>query len=101
MWQISTFMPASLATDSAITIEEALALSFMNGDLRPATITITNKALKLYTAGGDSAVVTYTLAGVEDNRYSLQTEEGDGVFMFENSKKAQFKIGGATYELYR
>lgn len=101
MWQVSSFMPASLATDSALTIKEALALFLMDGEMRPATITVNKSELKLRTVGGDSAVMPYTLMNVEDDRYRFQTEEGDAEFVVENSKKATLKIAGATYELSR
>lgn len=100
-WHISTFVPASLTSDSALTIKEALALFLMDGDMRPAMLTATKGELTLHVVGGDSAVLSYTLVNAEDDRYNLLTEEGEGVFVIENTKKAHLNIGGATYALYR
>lgn len=100
-WLISNSMPASLETDSAITIEDAVALAFTNGELRPAMITVTKSDLKLHFAGGDSTVMAYTLLNAEEERYHLQTDEGVGEFLLVNSKKATLRVAGATYELYR
>ncbi len=100
-WQISSFTPASLTTDSSLTVKDALALFLMDGDLRPTKLTVDKNELTLHTAGGDSEALVYTLLGTEENHYSFQTEEGDAEFVVENAKKARFVIGGATYELYK
>lgn len=93
--------PAVLATDSTVTIKDLLALFVSRGDLRPSTISVTNDEMVLHTVGGDSAVLAYSVVEVIDGRYSLETDQGQGVFVIENSKKARFNIAGAAYELHR
>lgn len=100
-WQISNIIPASLEGDSTLTVNEALALFLMDGEMRPAILTVAKNDLTLHTEGGDSEVLTYTIMDAEDDHYMFKTKEGDAEFVIESAKKAHFMIGGATYELYR